>query len=236
MPFLYTFAACLIAYLVGSVPFGLLLGFLRGTDIRRHGSGNIGATNLARTLGARWGAAAFVLDFAKGLGPTLAAVWLVGSNSERFWLGASGWVPVLVGIAAFSGHVFPIYLRFRGGKGVATAFGVVAALAWLPTAIAAAIWVLLFALTRTVSIASIVGAGFHPIAVALLRPGDDVGVYVPIQVASVVAALLIVVRHRANIARLIAGTESSFRRGRSTSESPPKSGDDSDAEGAEKTK
>jgi glycerol-3-phosphate acyltransferase PlsY len=205
-----TAAACLLcagAYLLGGVPFGLLLGFLRGVDIRTVGSGNIGATNLSRALGRPWGVAAFLLDFAKGLLPVLAARL---APPERLALAAEGWLPILAGLAAVLGHVFPIYLRFRGGKGVATTFGVMAGLAWLPTAVAGAVWGLTFLATRTVSAASLAAALALPVAVALLSRRPQGGVDGPLLGLVAAMSLLVIVRHRANIARLLRGEELKF--------------------------
>ena len=208
-PAVATALACSIAYLLGSVPFGLLLGLLKGVDIRETGSGNIGATNLARAAGRRWGYLAFLLDFAKGCGPVLA-VRAIGP--ERFLLARHGWLAVLVGLCAVLGHVFPVYLRFRGGKGVATGFGVMTALAWLSTLIAGVVWVVLFLPTRMVSVASLGAVVVLPLAVALTREGAASDSYVSVQVLTVACALLIICRHRENIARLLRGEEHSFRR------------------------
>ncbi len=111
---------CLIAYLIGAVPFGYLIARWRGVDILKQGSGNIGATNVGRVLGKRFGLLVFVLDFLKGAGPTFVAPWL----SELFGAALDkDLVRVAAGLAAFLGHVFPVFLKFRGGKGVATGAG-----------------------------------------------------------------------------------------------------------------
>jgi glycerol-3-phosphate acyltransferase PlsY len=196
------------AYLAGSIPFAMLIGRARGVDIRRSGSGNIGATNLARALGRKWGIIAFVLDYSKGLVPVLAAgCWVLHPTGE----GIAVWLPVATGAAAVLGHVFPVYLRFRGGKGVATAFGVMTALSWPATAAAAALWLLLFLLTRTVSMASIAAALALPAGVALFARHSGHPGYLAEQVLAVVLAALILVRHRANIMRLWKGEELRFR-------------------------
>ena len=210
-PVLPTLLACVFAYLLGSVPFGLLVGFLHGVDIRDTGSGNIGATNLARTVGKKWGYVAFLLDFAKGCGPVIAVRSLAHEYPERFLLTAHGWLYILVGFAAIIGHVFPVYLRFRGGKGVATAFGVVAALAWKSTFIAGVIWLIPYLLTRIVSVASLAAAAGLPVAVAVLKEGEASDSYVSVQVLTVACAVLITWRHRSNIARLLRGDEFRFR-------------------------
>lgn len=189
------------AYLAGSIPFGLLLGRLKQCDIRRHGSGNIGATNVTRVLGRPWGIACFVLDFAKGLAPVLAVLLLVGR----------GPAPAVAAAAAVAGHVWPVFLKFRGGKGVATSIGALLALAPWSVLCAAALWALLFVLTRYVSVASL-GA-------ALALPASGLVLHVaagPVDLATRIllgaVAVLIVVRHRANIARLLCGREHRFSR------------------------
>jgi glycerol-3-phosphate acyltransferase PlsY len=205
-----TAAACLLcagAYLLGAVPFGLLLGLLRGVDIRKVGSGNIGATNLSRALGRPWGIAAFTLDFVKGLVPVVAARRV---PPEAFAWSAEGWLAIAAGLAAVLGHVFPVYLRFRGGKGVATTFGVMAALAWLPTAIGGIVWGLAFLATRTVSVASLAAAAALPVAVGLLERRPAGGVDVPLLGVAAAISLLVAIRHRANIGRLLRGEELRF--------------------------
>jgi glycerol-3-phosphate acyltransferase PlsY len=203
-------AACLIAaaYLLGSVPFALLLGFLRGIDIRKAGSGNIGATNLTRLLGRRWGIPAFALDMLKGLLPVLAAGW-IGSAAVRGGLLAAH-AGIACGAAAILGHVFPIWLRFRGGKGVATAFGVVAGIAPLASAAAGIAWIALFFATRTVSIASIAAAAVFPAGVAFLFRSTPAAIAVPMDILAIAVGALIVFRHRSNIRRLLAGQEKRF--------------------------
>lgn len=198
------------AYLLGGIPFGLLLGLTRGVDIRRIGSGNVGATNLARALGTRWGIAAFLLDFLKGLFPVLGAAWIAAEGSHELVPGG-GWGPVLAGTAAILGHVFPVYLALRGGKGVATTFGVLAGLSWLSTLIMGAVWLAVFLPTRIVSLASLAAAMALPVAVALVEgTGRDTQAG-PLLLFAVGMALLIVVRHRGNIRRLLRGEEKPSR-------------------------
>ncbi len=211
-PAVATVLICVVAYLLGSLPFGLLLGFLKGVDIRDTGSGNIGATNLARTIGRKWGYLAFLLDFAKGCGPIVAVRAFVAAGPERFLLTQHGWLEILVGLSAVLGNVFPVYLRFRGGKGVATAFGVVAALAWISTLIAGVVWLALYLLTRTVSVASLGAAVALPTAVAFVKDGAATDSYVSAQTLTVACAVLIIYRHHENISPLLRGEEHSFRR------------------------
>ena len=188
----------LSSYLVGSIPFGYLLARARGVDIFAHGSGNIGATNVGRVLGRPFGILVFLLDFAKGAIPTAVAGHLVPDDN--------GLVAVGAGLAAFLGHLYPIYLGFRGGKGVATGAGVVAVLFPWPALIAILVWIAVAAATRYVSLASILAVialvAFH----LLMR--DRFELSDPRTLFALFAGGLVIVKHRANIARLCVGTES----------------------------
>jgi glycerol-3-phosphate acyltransferase PlsY len=183
--------ALLVGYLLGSIPFGLLLTRLAGLgDIRSIGSGNIGATNVLRTGRRSLAAATLILDALKGT----AAVLIAG-----IWFGPTG--AIVAGLGAFLGHVFPIWLRFAGGKGVATLLGVVMALDWRAALAFAAVWLITAAVTRYSSLSALAGSVAVPIAFYVL--GEPL--------AAAVTALLAVVlwyRHKANIGRLVAGTES----------------------------
>jgi glycerol-3-phosphate acyltransferase PlsY len=181
-------------YLCGSIPFGLILGRLAGVDVRRTGSGNIGATNVARSVGLGVGVATLIADALKGTVPVLVAGQL----------GASPALSAGVGVAAFLGHVFPVTLHFVGGKGVATAVGVLAVLAPVAVACAAAAFVAVVAVTRYVSLGSVVAAVCAPAVVAAL------GYPRTVLAASLAMSALIIVRHRGNYARLLAGTEARF--------------------------
>src|SRR5947209_2958392 len=143
------YLAILFSYLLGAVPFGFVVARLRGVDIFHAGSGNIGATNVGRVLGRKFGLFVFVLDFLKGAVP----VALV-----RHYLPDVPWAAVAAGLAAFLGHMFPVYLGFRGGKGVATGTGVVAVLLPGPTAVAVLVWISVLVATRYVSLASVLAA------------------------------------------------------------------------------
>ena len=211
----------LIAYLCGSVPFAVVLGKLRGVDVRKMGSGNVGATNLGRALGKHWGVLCFLLDALKGLVPVVgsgAALKVIG----QWDLSAiQTWQWLAVAVAAVLGHVFPIWLGFRGGKGVATGLGVLLGF-WpiltVPALIAAATWLLVIAMSRYSSLASMSGALSLPLTVLALTAvrGDGLPGRVPLLVVTTVLALLVVVRHRPNIARLRAGTEPKVGRGGSS--------------------
>lgn len=199
------------AYLLGAVPFGLLIGLARGVDIRQHGSRNIGATNAGRVLGRGWGYLCLALDVLKGLIPTLAASLVLvrrPPDSAMLW----SWIGV--GLAAVLGHVFPIYLKFRGGKGVATTVGV--ALGIFPYyTIAMAVALLLYAVVRfgsgMVSLGSLTIAAAFPAAffvLVRLDPELTVRDTWPLGGVAVLLGLLITLRHRANIIRMLRGEES----------------------------
>jgi len=198
------------AYLVGSIPFGLILAWLHGKDLRRIGSGNIGATNLARALGRRWGYFCFVLDVLKGVVPMAVGRLIcsepLGTGELFLWLA--------VGCAAVLGHVFPIYAGFRGGKGVATSFGVALGL-WpyftVCAVMAFGVWVVVVLLGRYISLGSIAASVAFPIVfvvAVIVSPGWSFGRLWPLVAASSVIPLMVIVRHRGNIRRLLAGTES----------------------------
>ncbi len=201
-------------YLAGSIPFGLLIGWMRGVDIRQAGSGNVGATNVGRLLGRPWGVGCFVLDVLKGLAPVLAAGWAMGLLGRIDLPPAQAWQWLAVAAAAVLGHVFPVWLKFKGGKGAATGFGVLLGfyplLTW-PGLAAMATWIVLVLGTRYVSLASMAAAVGLPVYLYLIwgvarhQPIDRL---LPLLGVTAALALLVVVRHRGNIGRLLAGTES----------------------------
>lgn len=188
----FAVAAVVVGYLAGSIPFGVLFARARGIDLRKVGSGNIGATNAARALGKRLGIVVFLCDAAKGYGPVMAARWLF---EARMMHGAS--VVAAVGAAAFLGHLTSPFLGGKGGKGVATGFGVFLALSVYPALLGAAAFVLLYALTRISSLGSLAGATV--VLPALWYFGADVA-YLAV---SGFMWVLIVVKHRGNIERLL---------------------------------
>jgi acyl-phosphate glycerol 3-phosphate acyltransferase len=203
-PLLLLALLVVLAYLVGSIPFGYLVARARGVDILRQGSGNIGATNVGRVLGRRWGILVFLLDFAKGALPVLLASWLPDPLVPSL---PPHTTSVLVGVAAFLGHLFPLYLGFRGGKGVATGAGVVVVLVPVAALLAVLAWAVVLAASRYMSAASLTGAVVLCIVRLLpfFRPWDREEIV--ITVFCLVGALLVIVRHAANIRRLIQGTE-----------------------------
>ena len=218
----YFIAVILLSYLLGSIPFGFLVGRMRGIDVRKHGSGNIGATNVFRILGAKWGILVFFCDAGKGFAAVLLAKWL-NANFPVDLLHAPLHdlrpvaVPLVVGtimaaIWCIVGHSFPFWLRFKGGKGVATSAGVMLGLLPLASLVAFAVWVVVYFATRYVSLASITAAVCLPIAVLLIPHDPDRW---PLFVLAVVAAFLVIWRHRANIERLMNGTEHRFTKKKS---------------------
>ena len=201
----------LAAYLLGATPTSYLAGKLgRGIDLREHGSKNLGATNVYRILGWKYAIPVALFDIAKGAIPVLLFARWGGGAEQRPWL------PVVLGVAAVLGHMFSPYVRFRGGKGVATAAGMFLALAPLALVLAFPVWALCLWLTGFVSLSSIIAALSVPAWVWLTAPDSPYVFW-----AGVALALLIVFAHRRNIARLVAGTESRFRtRGVAPSERP----------------
>jgi acyl phosphate:glycerol-3-phosphate acyltransferase len=204
----------LAAYFIGAIPFGLIVGMMKGRDIRQEGSKNIGATNAGRVLGKKFFWIVFFLDMFKSLLPMLVASFLVGQLPETARGATTYWLWLLVGVAAALGHIFPIYLRFKGGKGVATSAGVVLGL-WpyftLAGLIAVAVFIGVVMVSKYISLSSICAALVFPIAYVLLewsRGNELLGPRWPLLAVSVLLPLLIVVRHKENIKRLIAGTES----------------------------
>jgi glycerol-3-phosphate acyltransferase PlsY len=187
----------MVAYLVGSIPTGLLLAkAFGGVDIRESGSGNIGATNVYRTLGRKVGLLTLVGDCLKGVVPVVVAAHVL--EFTALWV-------AIVGLAAFLGHVYTVFLGFKGGKGVATALGVFLAVSYPSVLIALAVFVLVLLKWKYVSLASITAAAVMPSLVALIdgRP-ETVAM-------SVVIAAMVIYRHKENIKRLKAGTENKFR-------------------------
>jgi len=186
-------AIIVLAYLLGAIPFGLLIASrYAGVDVREKGSGNIGATNVARTAGKKLGIITLVLDGLKGAAPVLIADQVLHQSLL---------VVSLSGLAAVVGHVFPIYLKLKGGKGVATGAGAFLALAPVPTLIALAVFVVVYGLSRVVSIASLL-ASITVVAAIAYRDEPREILYVALAIV-----LLIVVRHRGNIERLVKRTE-----------------------------
>ena len=196
----------LVSYLIGSIPFGVFAGRLAGIDIRQHGSKNIGATNVLRTLGKKYGIAVFLADALKGLVAVRLAVWLAGA--DPFYRSSLG---IVAAVFVVIGHSFPIWLRFRGGKGVATSGGACLGLLPVPTSIGGLIWIVVFLAFRYVSVASIAAIVSLPLVVWLLSDRGNSPNYLMFGF-SVFIAVLVTWRHRENIVRLTRGTEPRFDR------------------------
>ena len=190
------------AFLLGSIPTGYLVARAKGVDIRRHGSGNIGATNVFRTLGKPLGIFVFAIDALKGF----AAVWL----AARFG-GGSDWAGIIAAVAAIAGHNYTPWLGFKGGKGIATSAGVLLALTPWTVLVAALAWVVFFRATRYVSVASLAASAAVPLSVGALWLAGCGG-NAPLLAFALVISALAIWRHRTNIQRLRAGTESRFER------------------------
>ena len=202
------FTAVITGYLLGSCPNGLLVSRAQGIDIRSHGSGNIGATNVLRVLGKKWGYVVFALDALKGFLAVELAFWIANilHAMSRHEL-----VGIAAGVACILGHTFPVWLRFRGGKGVATSAGVLLGLMWVAVVSVFLVWLLLFKTTRYVSLASIGGAVSLPLLVMVylhfnMLTGESLLPF------SVLIAGVVVWRHRSNIQRLLHGQEERFSR------------------------
>jgi glycerol-3-phosphate acyltransferase PlsY len=216
----------IIAYLLGSVPFGyLIVRATAGGDIRATGSGGTGATNVSRSAGKVAGVITLVLDALKGAAAVVVASWLfdvplsmeyIAPYVETFANGGLSfpqayWCIAGAGIAAILGHMFPVWLGFRGGKGVATGVGVFLILAPGAVAFAGLIFILIAAVTRYVSLGSIVAAASMPLFIWLGNIVSPRFAFAPLITSAIVGSLLIIFAHRANVGRLIQGTESKFR-------------------------
>jgi len=190
----WAIAALLVAgYVIGSIPFGIIVGKgLFGVDPRTVGSGNIGAANSLRALGKTGAALVLVGDIVKGVVPTLLAA---------HWFASMPWVVAATGLATIAGHNWSVFLKFRGGKGVATGLGVLVVLSWKATAVFAVVWLITVAVTRYSSLASLLASLAVPIALFALRAPTWYTVY------GIVAFALVLWRHAANVQRLLAGTE-----------------------------
>jgi acyl phosphate:glycerol-3-phosphate acyltransferase len=212
------------AYVIGSIPFGVLIGRTKGIDIRQHGSRNIGATNVSRVLGKKLGALCFALDFIKGAGPVICSGLAMGTfgNQAAALTQTAMWCWLAVGLATIVGHIFPLFLGLRGGKGVATALGAMTSmypLLTLPSLAAMVVWYVVLRISKYVSIASIAAVSALPIGYllsivppdALEQPlahtTDRLWHASPPLVGTLALAALVIFRHRGNLARIRRGEE-----------------------------
>jgi glycerol-3-phosphate acyltransferase PlsY len=198
-------------YLIGSIPWAWLIGRGHGIDIRRHGSGNVGATNVSRVLGKRWGVLCFALDFLKGFLPVLAA-HLFLAHAEQASAGEHNLLLIVAVFAPIAGHNWPVFLGFRGGKGVSVSAGALTALTpWAVLAVGL-VWLAVFEVSRYVSLASVLAAAALPVAAWTLDRTGVAPCSPPILGLLVGLALLVVLKHHSNLRRLLAGTETKFVR------------------------
>lgn len=199
----------LVGYLFGSFPAGYFAGRLAGVDVRREGSGNIGATNVLRVLGKKWGYPVFAIDAFKGFAAVRVALFLA-----KRWPGAAPYaeyIAILAATACVAGHMFPVWLGFKGGKGVATTAGAMVGLLPLAVPFALLVWIIVFEISRYVSLASILAAMSLPIIVGLFEYWKLIDSRALVYFA-VAVMLLVLWRHRSNFSRLLNGTEQRFRR------------------------
>ena len=194
----------LLAYLLGSLPTGYIAGRLVGVDIRKVGSGNVGATNVTRVLGKRFGYPVFLVDFAKGLAAVMLAVIMAkaAQSSAQF----VDLCAAIGAICSLMGHSYSIWLGFRGGKGVATLMGALFGINWITALIVCVVWIVVFEATRYVSLASIAAAVALPIAVAIMLFLKELPTPIPLYFSFCLGAI-VVVRHRSNLSRLVKGAE-----------------------------
>lgn len=208
--FIVSALCCAAAYFIGGVPFGFIIGRIKGHDIRKEGSCNIGATNVTRVVGKWYGKLCFALDLLKGFLPVFLTLYFLKSAGYASLY--CEYSAVAVGLFSVGGHMFTPYLKFKGGKGVATAGGVILALAWLPFVIAFATWVIVFLVSRYVSLGSIIASAALPLAALVLKLAgvSDISWATIVFFAFIGAAS--VWKHKANIIRLKNGTELKFER------------------------
>ncbi|PYI79368.1 MAG: acyl-phosphate glycerol 3-phosphate acyltransferase [Verrucomicrobia bacterium] len=197
------------SYLLGSIPFGYLAGRLQGIDIRQAGSCNVGATNVVRLLGKRYGYPVFALDVLKGFAAVKISM-LMATGRPPEW-NSPEIFGILAAMSSVLGHLYPPWLKFKGGKGVATSAGALLALTPVSTLIGVAIWIIVFWLTRYVSLASITAAVVLPIVILVVSSPDQ-NKRKPLVCSSICVAAVVVWRHRSNLSRLIRGTEPRFTR------------------------
>jgi glycerol-3-phosphate acyltransferase PlsY len=202
-------SVAVIAYFIGSFPTGYVVGRIRGVDVRKVGSGNVGATNVTRVLGKQFGYPVFLLDFLKGLVPVL----LAREIANRCQLGstATDLCVALGGIFSVLGHSYPVWLGFKGGKGVATSLGAIFGISWIAALIMGAVWITFFKTTRYVSVASIAASIALPVAMITLLFLQQLRSAVLVYFSLLLAAI-VVIRHRSNVSRLLSGTEPRFSR------------------------
>jgi glycerol-3-phosphate acyltransferase PlsY len=201
--------AAILSYLIGAIPFSLLIARAHGVDVRKVGSGNVGATNVLRSVGKAAGITALLLDVAKGFGPTYLIPLAFANCAD---VGDAPLLPIICALSAICGHVWPVYLKFRGGKGIATSAGSLIALAPTAVLIGLIAWIIVLFGSRYVSLASIAAAAVIPgVAWYLYSPE---GMLLPCTLT--VMGIMAILKHRSNISRLLSGSESKISLGKKT--------------------
>jgi glycerol-3-phosphate acyltransferase PlsY len=203
-------AIAIVSYLLGSIPAGYVVGRMAGIDIRKAGSGNIGATNVTRVLGKRYGYPVFAVDFVKGLAAVILSI-LIAKHTQPSWSSSPDLFGITGAVSSVIGHSFPVWLRFKGGKGVATSAGALFGLMPLAALVGALIWFVTFKLTRYVSVASITAAVALPIIIFVMTSLNQThrkGLFY----SSICLAAVVVLRHRSNLGGLMRGTEPRFQK------------------------
>ena len=195
-----------LSYLMGSFPTGYLIGKLNGIDIRKHGSHNIGATNVRRVLGRDWSIICFACDFLKGFIPV---IYFGKELGGAMMLGA-GYGTLVAAFASLCGHIFPVWLNFRGGKGVATGLGIVTGIAPIPVLVGGIVWLVVFNISRIVSLASMISVTSIAVCAFLMKLFRYHGLSWHGVILLAVIAALVIIRHKDNIMRIRNGTESKF--------------------------
>ncbi|HPO89752.1 MAG TPA: glycerol-3-phosphate 1-O-acyltransferase PlsY [Victivallales bacterium] len=206
--FFIIFSIVIASYIIGSIPFGFLIGKIKGIDIRKHGSGNIGATNVLRIFGKKYGYICFILDFLKGFIPVIIA----GAIAKKTQNINPDFIKCAAFAGTFSGHVWTIFLNFKGGKGVATAAGAIFAISPISVICSLIIWFAVFSLSRFVSLASIVASAFLPVFYGIYTKLLADNFSSIIFISFFLVSLLSIIKHHSNIKRLLNGTEIRFDR------------------------
>lgn len=204
-------AIFIVSYLFGAIPWGFIIGKAKGIDIREHGSKNIGSTNITRTLGKKWGMTCFLLDFLKGFLPSFIAVFIL----PKYFGFAGNYADMSIMLAiigSFIGHIFPVYLKFKGGKGVATGAGALLALTPMAVVIGLAGWAIIFKASRYVSAASILSAITVAVMTCVLSVSNIYSISLALQIFIAVICLIAIIKHKSNIVRLLNGTENRFEK------------------------
>ncbi len=205
-------AIAIASYIFGSVPWAFIIGKMNGMDIRQHGSGNVGATNVMRVLGRKWGYLCFLLDFLKGLLPLVVVKLLICHKAIAI---SPDVALITAAVAVVCGHVWTVFLKFKGGKGMATGGGVLVALAPYSFVCCGLAWIIFFYATRYVSVASIVAAALLPVSSYAFSMTGLWKTDTAIQIFLLVLAILAIAKHHSNIKRLISGMEHKFEKKKS---------------------